>query len=101
MIKKNKNKTKKVIFSDLIRFKLTFINFFFCRQKFDQDSINYCDFDPDRLSSKLGTSSSLWPSPIQPLSHLPPHLRPNFNVNIFLRGGVFNQSSQITGKHLV
>ena len=56
-------------------------------QKFDQTSINYCNFDANLLSSKR----SNFQKPITP--------RPSgFYVNTFLKGESFNESSQITGE---
>lgn len=68
------------------------------RQKFDQDAINYCNFDPDLLTSK--TTTMINNSPMARSAAYNEQLtmlsKPNFNVNIFLKGGIFNQNSQIT-----
>jgi hypothetical protein len=54
------------------------------RLKFDQESINYCNFDPKYLSNKRRSSRAQAP-------------RPQFNMNIFMKGQTFNETSQITG----
>jgi hypothetical protein len=58
--------------------------------KFDQDKINYCNFDPKYLSNKRKAKS------INKLDNQQVK-KPDFNLNIFLKGQNFNESSQITG----
>jgi hypothetical protein len=58
--------------------------------KFDQDKINYCNFDPKYLSNKRKVKS------IDKLDNQQVK-KPDFNLNIFLKGQTFNESSQITG----
>lgn len=54
-------------------------------QTFDQESINYCNFDPSSVTNKQSKSNE--------------NFKPaDFNMNIFLKGDFYNQSSQITGK---
>lgn len=65
------------------------------RQKFDQETINYCNFDPNFLTNKNKKLDGLFSMANSYYDQ--PQLQSNFNVNIFLRGGVFNHTSQITG----
>jgi hypothetical protein len=85
------------------------------KQRFDQESVNYCNFDPLLLSNK--NSRKLTNYRGYDMSHSPPDLfddlsasaeliaasKPHappmedLNVNIFLKGDVFNESSEITG----
>jgi hypothetical protein len=58
-------------------------------QKFDQNSINYCNFDPYLLSSKRKANDYLKKE------------RPHFNVNVLIRGDAFNETSQIAGKFFI
>jgi hypothetical protein len=71
------------------------------KQKFDQESVNYCNFDPLLLSNKNSrkltnyrgyefSSSSAMPDPLAAKQE-------DLNVNIFLKGDIFNRSSEITG----
>ncbi len=71
------------------------------KQKFDQESVNYCNFDPLLLSNKNSrkltnyrgyefSSSSATKSGGQ-------QQQDDLNVNIFLKGDIFNRTSEITG----
>lgn len=58
------------------------------KQKFDQESINYCNFDPYSLANKYIKQASL---------NQNGNLKADFRMNIFLKGDSFNETSQITG----
>ena len=64
--------------------------------KFDQDKINYCNFDPKYLSNKRKAktinNNKMDNQQVK---------KPDFNLNIFLKGQNFNESSQITGLYFI
>jgi hypothetical protein len=64
------------------------------KQRFDQENINYCNFDPFLFASKRRKTpqSLLLPSGDQQRAQK----NTDFNLNIFLKGDSFNESSQIT-----
>ena len=58
----------------------------FFRQNFDQDSINYCHFDPLLLNDKRTQTEAVTSG------------RPSdFNLNVYFNGDFFNETSQLTG----
>jgi hypothetical protein len=63
----------------------------FFRQDLNQTTVNYCDFDPNRLSRKLkGAAESAY----RPGDSV----NVKQNVDIIVKGAVFNASSAISGK---
>lgn len=61
------------------------------KQKFDQETINYCNFDPNLLTNKRKTAQQLFSAGNNN------NQQTDFNINIFLKGETFNETSQITG----
>ena len=63
-------------------------------QRFDQENKNYCNFDPFLFTSKRQRTSQTHFS--TSTDHQKAQKNTDFNLNIFLKGDSFNESSQIT-----
>jgi hypothetical protein len=70
---------------------LSFLNSY--EQKFESDKINYCNFDPLLLNKKNKRKNVIKNDNLVAKNS-------NLNVNIFLKGDIFNETSQITGKYI-
>lgn len=79
------------------------------KQDFDQETINYCNFDPELLSNKNSRKLTSLGSSHDDLSGTFDFTTnkqkreddEELSVNILLKGDVFNESSQITGKPII
>jgi hypothetical protein len=60
-------------------------------QNFNENDINYCNFDPDLLSEKKFERQ-------KQNKNVNLNQAKIFNVNTFLNGGEFNESSEVIGK---
>ena len=76
------------------------------KQSFKQDTINYCNFDPSLLSNNNSRKLTNFRSSddeqplkqqLDPKSSSAAVSSDNLNVNIFLKGDVYNETSQVTG----
>ncbi len=62
------------------------------RLDFDQESINYCHFDPLLLSNKRHRQTNSYGDDHEHDSLV------GFNLNVYFNGDYFNETSKITGK---